>query len=45
MIYFSDGETERYEDARTMYEQKLREYKAYMQRTKSRQCRPGFGGE
>ena len=42
MIYFSNGETERYEDARTMSEQTLREYKAYMQRTQARRCRPGF---
>lgn len=42
MIYFSNGETERYEDAKVMYEQRLREYRAYMQRTQARRCRPGF---
>lgn len=42
MTYFTNGEYDRYENARTMSEKVLADYRAFMQRTQARQCRPGF---
>ena len=42
MTYFTNGEYDRYENERTMSENTLKEYRAYMQRTKACPCRPGF---
>ena len=42
MTYFSDGEYDRYEPERVMSEKTLADYRAFMQRTQARPCRPGF---
>ena len=42
MTYFANGEYDRYENERTMSENTGKEYRAFMQRTQARPCRPGF---
>ena len=42
MTYFTNGEYDRYEPERTMSENTMKEYRAYMQRTQACPCRPGF---
>ncbi|MBO7670126.1 MAG: hypothetical protein J6S60_06005 [Oscillospiraceae bacterium] len=42
MTYFTNGEYDRYENARAMCEKKLDEFRHFMQRTQSIPCRPGF---
>ena len=42
MVYFANGEYDRYENARQMREKKLADFRSWMQRTKSRPCQPGF---
>ena len=42
MTYYSNGEYDRYENARAMREQALAEFKAYLMRTQSTPCVPGY---
>ncbi len=42
MTYFANGEYDRYEPERVMSENTQKEYRAFMQRTQARPCRPGF---
>lgn len=42
MTYFTNGEYDRYENAKVMADKVLNDYKAFMQRTQARPCRPGF---
>ena len=42
MTYFTNGEYDRYENAKTMSEKVLKDYRAFMQRTQARPCQPGF---
>ena len=42
MTGFTNGEYDRYENARTMSERTLAAFRAYMQRTKANPCAPGF---
>ena len=45
MTYFSDGEYDRYENERVMSEQKLADFRAFMQRTRAKLCAVGFPTE
>ena len=42
MTYFTDGEYDRYENARAMSEKTLGDFRRFMQRTQAVPCRPGF---
>lgn len=42
MTYYTNGEYDRYENARTMTERALSEFKAYLMRTQSTPCVPGY---
>lgn len=45
MTYFSNGEYDRYENARTMSEKTLTDFRSFMQRTQSKLCGCGFPTE
>lgn len=45
LIYFSDGEYDRYDNARTLSEKTLADFRSFMQRTQAKICGCGFPTE